>query len=281
VDGGFTTWLSIVGDASGAENVPTTLTLHASKLEAGETAREHQFYIVANNLKKTIIARQLDEEEFSLEVSPWELTFYKTPQQSKTVALTAVPAVNGSTYTFGLDVKGNISWEGGIFPDISGNTLALKPGVNDGDATRGSTPVGSLTESTGSGDYTIQLDGSITERPITVTNFYKTTPALYTFTQLAMPGYIIMGPYVLNPGDPVPRCPLKYKPHLSGLGSEVSGIYRDGALFTGTLDYFNSMGSNVIYHIFGTQVTDGKVTKVGTVSPVYGSITLDILCIRE
>jgi hypothetical protein len=138
-------WLSVVSPvpdgqkiaASGPGEEPVTLTLRATDIVDGP--READFYIVAGNLEKKITVRQLDEEEFSLEVSPWELTFYKTPQQSKTIALFPVPPVDDIDYSFVLDVKGNIKWTNdGIDPIISGNTVTLKPDVNDG-ATRGST----------------------------------------------------------------------------------------------------------------------------------------------
>ncbi|MDR1273096.1 MAG: DUF4906 domain-containing protein [Odoribacteraceae bacterium] len=171
----FPAWLSIVAPvpdgniARGAANVPTTLALHAADVVSGP--RTHEFYIVANNLEKMITVKQLDEEEFSLEVDPWELTFYKTPQQPKTIALSSIPAVDGSMYTFGLDVKGNIAWTAGIAPNIIGNTVTLKPGVNDGGATRGSTVLVTLAGP----------DGKTVTRPVNVRQLgremnFKATP---------------------------------------------------------------------------------------------------------
>ncbi|MDR1273786.1 MAG: FimB/Mfa2 family fimbrial subunit, partial [Odoribacteraceae bacterium] len=138
-------WLSVIApvpDAKGEAGVPTTLKLKAGLWSAGGT-RESFFYIVAGNLKKKITVRQLDEEEFSLEVEPAELVFYKTVTGPKTVTLTPIPAAAPS-YTLGA--AGNIAWETGRDPSnathqatiLVDNLLSLWPATNDGTTTRGS-----------------------------------------------------------------------------------------------------------------------------------------------
>jgi hypothetical protein len=128
----------------------TTLKLTAGSWNSG--TRAGFFYIVAGNLKKKITVRQVDEEEFSLELSPWELTFYKTVGGAKTVTLIPVPAASPS-YTLG--VTGNIAWESGYNPGtdamniLGGNILTLLPAANGGGTTLGSSVLVTLAGSGG------------------------------------------------------------------------------------------------------------------------------------
>ncbi|MDR1274557.1 MAG: hypothetical protein LBK12_08405 [Odoribacteraceae bacterium] len=135
-------WLTAVSPLPpvGLVGQQVTLTLAAAPL-SGSPGREGYIYLVAGNLKKRITVRQLEEEELSLEVLPWELTFYKTPPVAKTVTLFPTPGIGDGQYTFGSpEAKGNIAWTGGgQSPVISGTTLTLKPGPNGGTSTLGST----------------------------------------------------------------------------------------------------------------------------------------------
>jgi hypothetical protein len=104
-------------------------------------AREGYFYIVAGNLKKKINVRQLDEEEFSLELEPWEVTFYRTATGPKTVTL--IPALTGApVYTLGA--TGNVEWRDDNDPVVDqasilvDNLLSLWPKDNAGSTTLGS-----------------------------------------------------------------------------------------------------------------------------------------------
>jgi hypothetical protein len=105
------------------------------------------------------------------------------------------------------------------------------------DLKSGSTPVASLTKSTGTGNYPIDLDGSVTERQITVTNYYKTTPTLYTFTQPAQPGFIILGPYTVSSVSwKPPDCPIGYKMITNTYYPPGTGLFvYNGKPFTGML----------------------------------------------
>jgi hypothetical protein len=150
------------------------------------------------------------------------------------------------------------------------------------DLKSGSTPVASLTKATGSGNYQIELDGSLTERQVTVTNIYKTSPALYTFTQPLMPGYQIIGPYshIVASGWPN-TCPKGYKVWTQHLTNGTGSIYKDGVLFTGSLEYCNTMSTTWLLYIVGFECVDGIVTKQGGGYYEYTSRTLFMVCKRE
>jgi hypothetical protein len=129
------TWLTITdpNPAEGAPGVTAKLTLTASSIGAGDE-REDFFYIVAGNLRKKIIVKQLGEPELSLEIMPEELTFYKTPAMAKNVLLLPL----GGT-TFAFNATGSLTWESGWDPRLpgdastflSGNVLGIWPGVNN------------------------------------------------------------------------------------------------------------------------------------------------------
>jgi hypothetical protein len=135
-------WCDVDANATGAVNVQAALALTAETLQDANE-RGGYFYIVAGNFKKKIFVRQVAEEEFSLELSPWELTFYKTVTSAKTVTLSPVPApADISAYTLGA--AGEIAWKTGYDPAVSANKatlldnniLSLWPATNDGETTR-------------------------------------------------------------------------------------------------------------------------------------------------
>ena len=112
--------------SSGVVNQTVTLTLAADPLAAG--SRSWTFYIVAGKLEKEITVTQTSGAEFSLEVDPWELTFYKTPS-TKTVNIYPIPdpQVNAN-YTLSRGSAG-FTW---ATDDLAGNLLTLKPATNPG-----------------------------------------------------------------------------------------------------------------------------------------------------
>ncbi|MDR1273123.1 MAG: BACON domain-containing protein, partial [Odoribacteraceae bacterium] len=132
-------WLEITAPAKDGDNVArgaagagTTLTLKADPLAIG--TREGYFYIVAGNLKKKITVRQVDENEFTLELIPVELAFYKTPQEAKEVKIVAVPTPHATDYPLSFSTTGNVQWSTpASFATLPADlaTLSLKPKQNE------------------------------------------------------------------------------------------------------------------------------------------------------
>ncbi|MDR1414425.1 MAG: DUF4906 domain-containing protein, partial [Odoribacteraceae bacterium] len=85
-------------------------------ITTGSGSREGSFYIVAGNLRKKILVTQSSEEAFSLELTPAELIFYKTPSAARLVTLQ--PLVDGSVlYKYTFSSAGNVQWRPGYNPD--------------------------------------------------------------------------------------------------------------------------------------------------------------------
>jgi hypothetical protein len=181
-------WLTTDPDpAGGAPDVTTNLTLTADGIGAGEE-REGFFYIVAGNLRKKIIVRQLAGSELSLGAAPEEVVFYKTPAGAKTVTLTPL---GGSAFTF--DVTGSLTWESGWDPGVpgnasnflSGNILNIWPGVNNAGFPLGGAVVVTLNGSNGESVTRAvnvrQLDREMLFEP-TLENPYPSAAGNYTFT---------------------------------------------------------------------------------------------------
>jgi hypothetical protein len=133
-------WLEIAPLSSSTGNAKFTLEATATGVQEG------YFYVVAGNLNKKIRVRQLDEDEFSLEILPSELTFYKSARAAKTVELFPFPAI-GNGYSFALDATGNLEWRTGKSPKVPEDTddilnpynvLSIWPAANEIDEkTRG------------------------------------------------------------------------------------------------------------------------------------------------
>ena len=94
-DSSFPAWLHVSGATSGVAGAAAPLTLYADNYPDATGSRSHVFYIVAGNLRKEITVAQTSEREFSLEVDPWEMVFYKTPQAAKTINSTPYPTGSG------------------------------------------------------------------------------------------------------------------------------------------------------------------------------------------
>jgi hypothetical protein len=138
-------WLQVVDPVEVDANGRAKLTLET--IAGG--ARNDFFYIVAGNLTKKITVLQLDEAEFSLELDPVELVFYKTPQVEKKVGIFSFPTADEEDYPLTFDVTGNINWlTPSSFTGLSKtlDTLLLKPGENASGTTLGGTVLVTLTD---------------------------------------------------------------------------------------------------------------------------------------
>jgi hypothetical protein len=190
----FPDWLQVIkpdpeGNVStGVVDKQTTLKLTADPLGSG--TREGFFYIVAGNLKKKITVRQLNEDEFSLGVSPWELTFYKTVTSAKTVILSPVPAASPA-YTLGA--TGNVKWKDNNDPAepadkaniLAGNVLSLWPKTNAESYTLGSTVLVTLVGPDGKSVTKVVNVKQLARDPlfkVVVSNPYPAMGGDYTFT---------------------------------------------------------------------------------------------------
>ncbi|MDR0545229.1 MAG: leucine-rich repeat protein [Odoribacteraceae bacterium] len=99
--------------------------------------REDAFLIVAGNIEKPVLVSQTPDPEFTLEVNPLELIFYRTPARAQEISVTPRPAADGVAYKLSFDSKG-IAWAdgyglSGITPQTT--TLQLKPAPNAGTTT--------------------------------------------------------------------------------------------------------------------------------------------------
>jgi hypothetical protein len=141
-------WLEIElpSPLPGGVGAETKLTLKSK--DTG--VQDGYFYIVAGNLNKKIRVQQLDEVEFSLELDPVELTFYKTPLIAKGVGILSFPVADATDYPLTFSLTGNItSWDTPTsFASLSKilSTLWLKPNTNAGSTTLGGSVLVTLTD---------------------------------------------------------------------------------------------------------------------------------------
>ena len=134
---GLPDWLEIVGTPDYAANMRSTLTIRVKpSFPIGDKDREGEFFIVAGNLEKPIVVKQSTEAEFSLQVTPDELVFYKTPSSYQEVEIIPYPAVDGNNYNLWFSMDGNITWADGYGINTPPTTiLRLKPTPNTGNTT--------------------------------------------------------------------------------------------------------------------------------------------------
>ena len=138
-------WLTVTSADNGPREQVCPLTLTATPLSSG--ALSDHFRVIAGNLEKWITVTQTPEGEFSLEVEPEQLTFYKTAT-ARTITVTPFPAGGSNTLTFSSSpVFG--TWD--IFPSsmtaVAG-PLQLKPADNNaaGAVTRSGTLLVTLSD---------------------------------------------------------------------------------------------------------------------------------------
>ena len=139
--------------ATGAAGQTVELKLTAEALPSG-TRPSHEFYIVAGNLKKLITVTQTSDAEFSLEVSPIKITFYKTPGAPRTIIVTSYPLT--SSLAFSGARLSSFTWEtnlgipvGQAPPLSSPYTFQVQPEQNTGSSTRSGTLLVTLTDPAG------------------------------------------------------------------------------------------------------------------------------------
>jgi hypothetical protein len=171
-EAGLPSWLTVTvpapagGVASGAAGATTTLTLEADP--TGTLPRSGEFYIVAGNLRKKITVTQGGEAEFSLEVTPQELRFYKTPAGPKPVSVISYPATLERVFSD----AGTITWS--IFPPPTGSSSTsylFQPDPNPAASTLGNTVL-----------VKVEQNGQVLTRPVIVTQLgremiYSLVPA--------------------------------------------------------------------------------------------------------
>ena len=184
-------WLTLVSTVpAAAAGVQSTLTLAATPDDPGDPndlPRSGHFYIVAGNLRKEITVTQSLEGEFSLEIDPWELVFYKTPGAEKTLTVTPYPT--GSDYTLSFTDPG-FTWASSFtFPasitPAAITSIPLQPVANATGNTISKTLLVTLTGPLGQAitrAVTIkQLSWEMIFEAITA-NPYPTAGGTYTFT---------------------------------------------------------------------------------------------------
>ncbi|MDR0544158.1 MAG: BACON domain-containing protein, partial [Odoribacteraceae bacterium] len=115
--------------------VQSTLVFTAVPNNPGDVPRSGHFYIVAGNLRKKITVAQSADEEFSLEVNPWQITFNKTPTAEQ-VTVSPVPAADGVDYALTFGASANLEndfWASGFgLPSLNTTTtFQLKPAINE------------------------------------------------------------------------------------------------------------------------------------------------------
>jgi hypothetical protein len=147
------------------------------------------FDIVVHNLKKTITVKRSTEREYSLELDPAVLVFYKGQTVAKSVSISAIPipipTSGGIEYVLTYGVEGGITWwipTGGDFKNLNAvakSISVLPAGNNTTGATLRSTITISLDEDP-SGDAITRATGHIEvlwlTRPI---NFSQTLAGDY------------------------------------------------------------------------------------------------------
>jgi hypothetical protein len=136
-DSSFPSWLHVSGATSGVAAVAVPLTLYADEYPDATGSRSHAFYIVAGNLRKEITVAQTSEREFSLEVDPWEMVFYKNPRTAKTITITPFPTGAGHEIRFS---DPGFSWESGFalpanIAPAALSSISIQPVPNAGSTT--------------------------------------------------------------------------------------------------------------------------------------------------
>lgn len=85
------TWIHVDQETGSAGNT-ITVRVTADAYSGQENPRNDYFVIKAGKLRKKIYVTQLNEAELSIEISPSELTFRKSPSQPKSIRVTVFPA---------------------------------------------------------------------------------------------------------------------------------------------------------------------------------------------